>query len=111
MGRQAIVSAWLFGMGLITYRFISRQHQPPIPGSLLAASGAFALLALLSEYGPAAAPAALAAWGLDLAALLNLLPGSLAGPPITTPAGGGAIVSGPSTGPQNRGAAPTQTGA
>lgn len=111
MGRTAIVSAWLFGMGLITYRFITRQHQPPVPGSLLAASGTFALLALVSEYQPAAAPAALAAWGFDLAALLNLLPGSLAGPPVTTPAGGGVTPGGPSTGPQNRGAAPTQTGA
>jgi len=106
LGRTAIVTAWLFGMGLITYRFISRQHQPPIPGSLLAASGTFALLALLAEYEPAGAPAALAAWGFDLAALLNLLPGSLAGPAAPAAAAPRAA-----TGPQNRGAAPTQTGA
>jgi hypothetical protein len=80
MGRASLTAAWLFGLGLITYRNIARRHQPPIPGTLLAASGLFALLALAAEYQPAAAPAALAAWGFDLAALLNLLPGDLAGP-------------------------------
>lgn len=80
MGRASLTAAWLFGLGLITYRNIARNHQPPVPGSLLAASGLFALLALAAEYQPAAAPAALAAWGFDLAALLNILPGDLAGP-------------------------------
>lgn len=80
MGRQALTAAWLFGLGLITYRNIARNHQPPIPGQLLAASGFFALLALLAEYPPAAGAAALTGWGVDLAALMNLLPGSLAGP-------------------------------
>jgi hypothetical protein len=109
--RAGIVSAWLFGMGIISYRFIARKHMPPVPGTMLSASGLFALLALLAEY-PAAAPAAvLAAWGFDLAALLNILPGELGGPKITTPAGSGAVASGPSKGPQNTGAAPTATGA
>lgn len=81
MGRASLTAAWLFGMGLISYRNIARNHQPPVPGTLLAASGLFALLALLAEYQPAAAPAALAAWGFDLAALLNILPAGLAGPP------------------------------
>jgi hypothetical protein len=74
--RTAFVSAWLFGMGIITWRAIARQHQPPIPGTMLAASGFFALLALASEYQPAAGAAALTAWGVDLAALLNLFPDS-----------------------------------
>lgn len=95
--RAAFVSAWLFGMGLITYRYVVKQHQPPIPGSMLAASGTFALLALVAEYQPAAGAAAAVAWGLDLAALLGLFPESVAGP------GSG--------GPQNKGAAPTATGA
>lgn len=80
MGRASLTAAWLFGLGLITYRNIARNHQPPVPGQLLAASGLFALLALAAEYQPAAAPAALAAWGFDLAALLGILPGDLAGP-------------------------------
>lgn len=86
MGRQALTAAWLFGMGLITYRNIARNHQPPVPGTLLAASGFFALLALVAEYPPAATAAALTGWGVDLAALMNLLPGSLAGPPAAGPA-------------------------
>jgi hypothetical protein len=80
VGRASLTAAWLFGLGLITYRNIARNHQPPVPGTLLAASGLFALLAMVAEYQPAAAPAALAGWGFDLAALMNILPGSLAGP-------------------------------
>jgi hypothetical protein len=74
--RPAFVTAWLFGMGIITWRSVAQQHHPPIPGTMLAASGFFALLALVSEYEPAAAAAALTAWGVDLAALLNLFPQS-----------------------------------
>lgn len=83
--RTALLSAWLFGMGIITWRFVTKKHQPPVPGTLLSASGLFALLALLAEY-EAAAPAAVAlAWGFDLAALLNILPGELAGPKVPNP--------------------------
>ena len=87
--KGAIATAWLFAMGLISYRFIVKRHQPPIPGTMLAASGTFALLGLVSEYGPAAPAAALAAWGFDLAALLGLFPdrvfpNSAAPPKITT---------------------------
>lgn len=84
MGRASLTAAWLFGLGLISYRNIARNHQPPVPGTLLAASGFFALLALAAEYQPAAGAAALVGWGVDLAALLNILPGSLAGPAKTT---------------------------
>ena len=104
MGRQALTAAWLFGMGLITYRNIARNHQPPIPGQLLAASGFFALLALAAEYPPASTAAALTGWGVDLAALMNLLPGSLAGPaanaktpPKTAPKTGTTQAPGTST--------------
>ena len=83
--RAGLTAAWLFGMGLITYRFVVKQHQPPIPGSLLAASGWFALLALLAEYQPAAGAAAAIAWGTDLAALLGLFPDSVAGPSSAKP--------------------------
>lgn len=78
--RGGLTAAWLFGMGLITWRYVAKQHQPPIPGSMLAASGLFALLALVAEYQPAAGAAAAAAWGFDLAALLGLFPESVAGP-------------------------------
>lgn len=80
MSRPVFVAAWLFGMGLITYRYAVKQHQPPIPGSMLAASGLFALLALVAEYQPAAPAAAMTAWGFDLAALLCLFPDTVGGP-------------------------------
>jgi hypothetical protein len=86
--KGAIATAWLFAMGLVSYRFIVKRHQPPIPGSLLAASGTFALLGLVSEYGPAAPAAALAAWGFDLAALLGLFPDSVFPSGKTTSAAG-----------------------
>jgi hypothetical protein len=86
VGRASLTAAWLFGLGLITYRNVARNHQPPVPGTLLAASGFFAMLALAAEYQPAAGAAALIGWGVDLAALLNILPGSLAGPAKTTAA-------------------------
>lgn len=85
--RATFTAAWLFGMGLITYRYVAKQHQPPIPGSMLAASGLFALLALVAEYPPAAGAAAAAAWGFDLAALLGLFPESVAGPTGKTATG------------------------
>lgn len=78
--RAGLVTAWLFGMGLITYRYVTKQHQPPVPGALLGASGFFALLALLAEYQPAAGAAAAVGWGVDLAALLGFFPESVAGP-------------------------------
>lgn len=91
MSRPVFVAAWLFGMGLITYRYVVKQHQPPIPGSMLAASGLFALLALVAEYEPAAAAAAAAAWGFDLAALLGLFPENVAGPTGKTTASKTAV--------------------
>lgn len=98
--RAGLTAAWLFGMGLITYRFVVKQHQPPIPGNMLAASGAFGLLALLAEYQPAAGAAAAIGWGLDLAALLGLFPESVAGP------SGKKAAAGPAPRPQPvRGAA------
>lgn len=85
--KAGFVSAWLAGMAIITWRYVAQRHQPPIPGSMLAASGFFALLALAAEYEPAAGAAMLTAWGVDLAALLNLFPGTplFGNPPATGP--------------------------
>ena len=71
--RGGLVTAWLFGMGLITWQSIAKEHHPPIPGRMLAASGFFALLALGAEYPPAAGAMAGIGWGVDLAVLLCLL--------------------------------------
>jgi hypothetical protein len=67
---MGIVLAWALGMGVIVYRSAARDHHIPVPGQLLAASGLFALLGIVAEYGPARPVAAVAAWGFDLAALL-----------------------------------------
>jgi hypothetical protein len=85
-------------MGLVTYRAIVKEHHPPIPGQMFAASGTFALLALLSEYGPAAPAAALAAWGFDLAALLGLFPDKVF--PSSKTTGPQGQYTGPSLGKQ-----------
>ncbi len=76
---RGVTMAWFAGLGLITWRSFKQTRKPPVPGQLLGASGAFALLALLAEYQPAAGAAALLAWGLDVAALLQVLPDMLQG--------------------------------
>lgn len=63
--------AWLTGLGIITWRSFQKDHHPPVPGTLLAASALFALLALAAEYQPARGAATAAAFGLDLAAWLK----------------------------------------
>lgn len=71
-----LIMAWLVGEGIIVYRSVKTQKAPPGPGQLLIASGAFILLGLLAE-APAARPLAITmAWGLDIAAFMNVIPGS-----------------------------------
>jgi hypothetical protein len=72
---SVLVMAWLFGQGLVTYR-TAKAGAPPTPGSLVAVSGFFALLALLATYKPAVPVAAAMAVGVDIAALLQVLPGT-----------------------------------
>ncbi len=87
--RSGIILAWLVGEGIIVWRSVAKEHRPPMPGTLLASSGLFALLAVLAEYQPAASAATALAFGLDLAALLEAPgfgTGKLAGP-YPTPTG------------------------
>lgn len=100
---QGFVGAWLVGTGLVVWRQVHANHKPPVPGTLLGVTGMFAALALLADLSPAARPAiTLAAWGLDLAGVLNLWPKGLSGQVATaqaneaTAAGGGST-STPST--------------
>lgn len=72
---MGLVMAWLFGEGIITYRWV-KAGAPPTPGTLIVASGFFALLALLHEIPAARTTATLLAVGIDVAALLEVLPGS-----------------------------------
>ena len=73
---RTVILAWAAGMGIIVYRAAGKEHQPPVPGQLLAATGLFALLAAVSEYAPAAPAAGLFAIGVDIAVLMQVLPGS-----------------------------------
>lgn len=72
---MGLVLAWLIGEGIITWRWV-KAGAPPTPGTLVAASGFFALLAVLHEYPPARVTATAIAFGIDVAALLEVLPGS-----------------------------------
>lgn len=69
---RGVILAWLIGEGIIVYRSIGKQHSPPVPGALLATSGLFVLLAVLAEYDRARFLATALAFGVDIAALLNL---------------------------------------
>jgi len=70
-----LVLAWLTGEGIVIWRW-ARNGAPPTPGALAAASGFFVLCAILAEYQPARTVATLLAWGVDAAALLQILPGA-----------------------------------
>lgn len=89
---RGILLAWVAGLGLITWRGIKKDHKPVSPGQYAAASGLYALLAMVSEYGPAAPVAVLLAWGFDLAVMLQLTPEQVSGPKQTNiePGHGGA---------------------
>jgi hypothetical protein len=106
MGKGGIITAWLFGLGIIAWRDIRVNHGPPIPAQFLGASGLFALLALVAEYPSATVAATAAAWGFDIAALLapGVIP-SLLGGTGGQAAGGHAGAAAPAAkGPRTGGA-------
>jgi len=69
---RGIILAWAIGEGIIIYRSVTRDHSPPAPGALLATSGLFVLLAILAEADQARMLATAMAFGVDIAAMLNL---------------------------------------
>ena len=77
-----ILIAWLVGEGIVTYRSF-KHGAPPTPGQLAAVSGFFVLLAVLGSYPPAKGTATAIAFGIDVAALLQILPGTKA-PAVAT---------------------------
>lgn len=70
-----LILAWLIGEGIIVWRAAVKEHQAPVPGAMLAATGLFAAAALLAEYQPARKAAITFAYGVDLAVLMQVLPG------------------------------------
>jgi hypothetical protein len=73
---RGVILAWAGGMGIMIYRAAVKDHKPPVPGQMLAATGLFVGLAALAEYEPAASAAALFGFGVDIAILMQVLPGT-----------------------------------
>lgn len=88
---RGIILAWLIGEGIIIYRSVTQTRSPPVPGALLASSGLFVMLAILAEYDPARFLATALAFGVDIAAVLNLwgIGGPATGAAVPVPATGG----------------------
>ncbi|MDA8323847.1 MAG: hypothetical protein M0030_29115 [Actinomycetota bacterium] len=93
-----IVLAWMVGEGIIVYRSVKSTHAPPMPGQLLATSGVFVLLALLSQAQQARFLAAALAWGFDVAAFMNLFPAVTGGTPKVTATSKTAATAAPQKG-------------
>lgn len=74
-----MVLAWLTGWGIITYRSIRQDGHAPVPAQLLAASFVFIALGYVHEFPSARFLASAMAWGFDVAALMNVLPGAVTG--------------------------------
>ena len=75
-----LAGAWLAGVSITAWRETRQSGHMPVPAALLGVTGLFLGLALLGDVVPAARPVAtLIGWGLDLAGLLNVLPGGLFG--------------------------------
>lgn len=94
--KTGLLTAWLTAEGIVTYRCVKLQRRPPMPGELLATCGLFVLLALLAEAPSAAGLATTIGWGVNIAAMLNLVQNpKLFGPTShTSPASPGANTSG-----------------
>jgi hypothetical protein len=90
---SGITIAWAIGLGIIGWRTVNREHRPPMPGQLLGASGFFVLCAVLAEYPPARTAATLLAFGIDIAAYLEVP--VVAGPRPATAAGPGPVKTEP----------------
>lgn len=80
MNTRGLAAAWLVGEALIIWRIVHREHHLPAPGLLLGVSALFAGLAVAADVFPRAGQViVLGAWGLDVAAFLNLWPQGLGG--------------------------------
>lgn len=77
--RGTLIAAWLAGEAIVTWRVVHRDKRPPPPGLLLGVTALFAALGAISEYAPAAGLAAALGWGIDIAALMDVLPAGLGG--------------------------------
>lgn len=78
--RSGILAAWLAGLGIVGWRTVHAEHRLPAPGMFIGITGLFLAGALLAEWVPRSAPLVTATLvGLDVAALLDVLPQGLGG--------------------------------
>lgn len=72
-----MTAAWATGMAVVMWRSVHRDHKPPPPGELLAVTVLFVVLGFAADAPKLSFLATATAWGLDAAALLNVLPQGL----------------------------------
>jgi hypothetical protein len=78
--RSGILAAWLAGLGIVGWRIVHNEHRLPAPGVFIGITGLFLAGSLITEWVPKAESLVLATLvGLDVAALLNVLPAGLGG--------------------------------
>lgn len=75
--KGAFIAAWLTGEALVIWRMVHKDHKPPVPGALLGITGLFVALGALAEFPQATSLAMALAWGLDVAAFMQVLPAGL----------------------------------
>jgi hypothetical protein len=66
---SGLLSAWLVSMGILSWKQVTQEHEPPVPGSLVAVSLVFALLGIVGEWNSGVA--ALTGWGLVTAQAIS----------------------------------------
>ena len=75
-----LAAAWLVGEGIVCWREVRASGHMPVPGALLGVSALFLGLSLVADAAPRArGVVTLAAWGLDVAGLMQVLPAGLFG--------------------------------
>jgi hypothetical protein len=76
MSSKLLMTEWMVAEGIIVWKGFRQDHHAPLPGRMLAASGAFVLLGLLASVNDSTDKvASLFGLGLVLAAGMNILPG------------------------------------
>lgn len=76
--KSGIVAAWLAGEAIVIWRAVHAEKRIPAPGLLLGVSALFIAGAFVADVAPKTEGLVLAVLvGLDVAALLNVLPAGL----------------------------------
>lgn len=77
---RGFVAAWVAGMAIVVWRNTAVNKKLPVPGAMAGVTGLFAAMALVADVAPQTRQVMTwAAWGLDIAGLLNILPAGLSG--------------------------------